>query len=194
MLGKCFSVLTLSSLVYACFHGTLGQITGALFDGASRATETVLSLVGVTALWSGLLEVFVQMGAISALSRLLAPLLRLAFPDTFPHGAGAEEITACVSANLLGVSNAATPFALRAMEKMSASCHPKDTASRDMITLVLLSSSGVSLFPTTVVALRQTAGSQNPAEILLPVWIVSLLGAVLGVTVSRLLGGGKHHG
>lgn len=194
MLGKCFSVLTIPSILYAAYHGTLAQITTALFDGASRAVEVVLSLVGITALWAGLLEVLIQMGAISALSRLLAPVLRFAFPDTFPNGVGAEEITACISANLLGVSNAATPFALRAMEKMGEAAGESPVASRDMITLVLLSASGVSLFPTSVVALRRAAGSAAPAEILVPVWIVSLTGVAISVGISRLLGGGKRHG
>lgn len=193
MLGKCFSILTIPSLLYAVWSGRMGAVTAALFDGASRAVEVALSLLGVTALWAGFLEVLVAAGAIKRLSRLLSPLLRLIFPDTYPDGPGAAEITACVSANLLGVSNAATPFALRAMEKMAAEGE-ESVAGRDMITLVLLSASGLSLFPTSVVALRRAAGSADPTSILLPVWIASSAGSLFSVLASRLLGGGKRHG
>jgi spore maturation protein A len=194
MLGICFSVLVIPSVFYAARHGTLGSISLALLDGADKAVEIAVSLVGITALWSGILSVLTGIGALSFVSRLLAPVLARVFPDTYPHGAGAEEITACISANLLGVSNAATPFALRAMEKMGQENGGSSVASRDMITLVLLSASGFSLFPTSVIALRRAAGAIDPTSILLPVWIVSLTGAMLSVVLSRLFGGGNQHG
>ena len=197
MLGICFSILTLSSVLYAAVVGNAEQITSALFDGAARSVEITVALLGITALWSGFLQVLMRMGALRALSRVLLPVLRFAFPDTFPGGAGAEEIAACVSANLLGVSNAATPFALRAMEKMATAHGNPTVATRDMITLVLLSSSGLSLFPTSVVALRRAAGSLAPTSVLLPVWIVSAVGACLGIVASRVLGrrtGGERYG
>lgn len=194
MLGICFSVLVIPSVFYAVWHGTLESISAALFDGADKTVEIAVSLVGITALWSGILSVLTGIGALSFVSRLLAPVLARVFPDTFPYGAGAEEITACISANLLGVSGAATPFALRAMEKMGWENGGSPVASRDMITLVLLSASGFSLFPTSVIALRRAAGAVNPTSVLLPVWIVSLTGAILSVALSRLLGGGDRHG
>ena len=194
MLGICFSILVLPSILYAVWNGSLGAVTSALFDGADKAVEIVLSLLGVTALWSGILSVLKGIGALSFVSRLLSPLLFRIFPDTFPKGEGAEEITACISANLLGMSNAATPFALRAMEKMSGANGNSVVARTDMITFVLLSASGFSLFPTSVVALRRAAGSLAPTSILIPVWIVSFVGAVCSVIISRLLGGGDRHG
>lgn len=184
MLGKCFSVISIASILYAAVTGTLPVLSAALLEGAARGVEITLSLLGMTALWCGFLRVLTACGALSRMAQLLKPLLSLAFPRAFREGLGAEEITACVSANLLGVANAATPIAMSAMEKLG-----RDTdgeATPDMITLVLLSASGVSLFPSTIIALRQGAGAAMTTAILPPVWIASLCGAVISVFLSRL--------
>lgn len=186
MLGKCFSLISIVSIAYAALNGTLPSLSTALLEGASRGVEITLSLLGMTALWCGFLRVLTACGVLGWVARLLKPILSLAFPRAFRDGEAAEEITACVSANLLGVSNAATPIAMRAMEKMGENSNGE--ATPDMITLVLLSASGVSLFPSTIVALRQAAGASEPTSILLPVWIASLCGAVISVFLSRLCG------
>lgn len=98
-----------------------------------------------------------------------------------------EEIAACLSANLLGMGNAATPFALAAMEKMQKSNPDPDTATDDMVTLTVLNTAAFSLLPTTLISLRQLGGSAHAASVLLPVWLVSLLSSIAAVLLSRLL-------
>ena len=113
MLGKCFSVITILSFIYAAFTNNIGALSGAILDGAEKAVALSYSLLGVMCLWGGIMSLMTAAGMIRRLSRALRPALRLAFPYAFSSGVGADEITACVSANMLGIGNAATLIALR---------------------------------------------------------------------------------
>jgi len=127
---------------------------------------------------------------IKRLSRLLTPILRIFFPNAVQTGEGAEEISAAISANLLGIGNAATPLALRAMEQMQKHNPHPDTADGEQITLAVLSTASVTLIPANLLALRRAAGSSDPFSIMIPVWITSVLCsamALLLTSIPRLL-------
>ncbi len=188
MLGICFFVLTALSVGFALATGQTGALSNALIDGAGRAVELTLSLLGMTALFGGVMNVFKEAGVVKHLARLLSPLLRLAFPEAFRTGRGREEITAAVSANLLGMGNAATPLALSAMGEMQkANPHP-DRATEDMVTFSVLATASPNFLPATLIALRRAAGTARPYEILPPVFITSVLGALFAVLFCRLWG------
>jgi len=186
MLGKCFCIIVAISILAGAITGNLPLLANAALDGAARAVEVVLSLAGMTALWCGIMRVLEDVGVVRFLSRLLAPLLRAVFPTAFKSGVGREEITASVSANLLGIGNAATPFALKAMEKMEMKNPHPGVATDDMVTLAVLGAASPSLLPTTMLVLRRAAGSLSPYKIILPVWICSFLTAAFSVLLSRL--------
>lgn len=188
MLGVCFFVLTALSVAFAAATGQTGALSNALIDGASRAVELTLSLLGMTALFGGVMNVFREAGAVSRLSRLLSPLLRLAFPEAFRTGRGREEITAAISANLLGMGNAATPLALAAMGEMQKENPHPERATEDMVTLSVLATASPNLLPATLIALRRAAGAARPYEILTPVFITSVAGALFAVLFCRLWG------
>ncbi len=186
MLGICFFVITAISVVTAICTGRLPALSGAVLDGAGQAVTLTLSLVGMMMLWGGVMRVLTEAGVIRVLCRILSPILRAAFPRAFRTGCAREEITAAVSANLLGVGNAATPLALAAMEKMQRENPTPDTATDDMVTLSVLATVSPSLLPATVIALRRAAGAARPFEILLPVWITSFTCAAAAVILCRL--------
>ena len=117
MLGKIFGVLTVVALLFGIASGNTAALGNAVLDGAAKALEVLLSLCGMLCLWGGMMRVLSEAGAIRKLSRLLRPFLRFFFPAAYRTGEGLEEISANVSANLLGLGNAATPLALEAMEK-----------------------------------------------------------------------------
>ncbi len=186
MLGKCFFILIALSVAAAIPTGNFAALSGAIVDGASRAVTLTLSLAGMMALWGGVMRVLREAGMIRHLGRLLAPLLRLAFPHAYRTGEAWEDIVASVSANILGVGNAATPLALSAMEKMQKGNPTPARATDDMVTLAVLGCAPPALLPTTLIALRRAAGAAHPYEIVFPVWIVSFACAVLGVVLCRL--------
>ena len=186
MMEKCFFVLVSISLVFALLTGNLQAVSNAVVDGASKAITLLLSLAGAMCLWSGIMEVLREAGAVQKLSRVLSPILRRVFPETWKSGQGSEEICAALSANILGIGNAATPLALSAMEKMQAANPNKERATDDMVTFSILGASSLDLLPTTLITLRRAAGSTAPYKIILPVWICSAACAVTGVFLSKL--------
>lgn len=194
MLGKCFFILCAISLICAALCGNITELSNAVIDGAADSVEIVLTLCGNMCLWCGIMEMLKEAGVIGGLSRLLSPVLRHVFPDAWETGCGKQEITAAISANMLGIANAATPFAVEAMRRMQEMNPHKERATDDMVTLAVLGSASVNLLPTTLFALRRSAGSAAPYMIILPVWICSASCAIFGVFLSRTVAAlGKAH-
>ena len=186
MLGKVFGILCLIALISACLCGNLSEVANAIPDGAARAVEVTISLCGMMCLWCGMMEVLTEAGMIKRLSRLLTPILRIFFPNAVQTSEGAEEISAAISANLLGIGNAATPLALRAMEQMQKHNPHPDTADGEQITLAVLSTASVTLIPANLLALRRAAGSSDPFSIMIPVWITSVLCSAMALLLTSI--------
>ena len=186
MLGKVFGVLCLISCLFGVCSGNAEALGSAVLDGAAGAVKVLLSLGGMMCLWCGMMRVLSEAGLIAKLSRLLSPFLRFFFPKAYRTGEGIEEISANISANLLGIGNAATPFALCAMEKMQKNNPHPDIADGEQITLAVLNTSSVSVIPATLLALRRGAGSAHPYVIMIPVWITSALCAFFALVLSSL--------
>lgn len=138
-------------------------------------------------LFCGVMRVLEEAGVIRRLSRLLRRPLAFFFPETAANGDGMEELAANVAANLLGVGNAATPMALRALEKMQKHNPAKDVATGDMITLTVLNTCSLAIVPSTILALRQKAGATHPFSVVVPIWICSFTCAALGLLLTRAL-------
>lgn len=181
MLGKIFACITLSSTVYAIATGRIAALSAAILGGAADAVTVTLGMVGLMCLFGGLMQVLRDVGALRAVSAALRPILRFAFPKSY----ACEEISAALSANFLGMGNAATPFALAALPQMKDPAHP-DAATDDMITFTVLSTAPLSLIPTGILALRSAAACADPSAVLLPIWLVSLLTSLFAVLLCRL--------
>lgn len=186
MLGKIFGILCLIAFLFAVLCGNLSQLGEAVLDGTAKAVQVLISLGGMMCFWCGILEVLRQAGLIQRLSRLLSPFLRLFFPEAWRKKEGIEEISANVSANLLGIGNAATPYALEAMEKLQRHNPCKDRASAEQITLAVLNTASFSLIPATLLALRRAAGSQSAGSVIIPIWITSSLCTLLTLLLTRI--------
>lgn len=189
MLGKVFGCIVLVSMAFGIFGGSGAEMATAALDGAGRAIQLTLTLGGMMCLFCGVMRVLEEAGAIRWLSRRLRRPLAFFFPETAASGEGLEEISANVAANLLGVGNAATPMALRALEKMQKNNPTPDVATGDMITLTVLNTCSVALVPTTILALRRQAGASDPYSVVVPIWICSVVCAALGVGITRALRG-----
>lgn len=196
MLGKIFGALAAVSFIFALISGRAELLGPAAMKGASDAVTLAVSLAGVMCLWSGLMGVLEKTGAAGRLSAALGWLTKLLFPGAHKKtgGAGVPEIAANISANLLGLGNAATPIGLRAMEKLSRLNDDKGRASDDMIMFVLVNCAALQLVPATLIALRGAAGSSKPAAVLVPVWICSGTAFVLSVLLCKLFSGRRRGG
>lgn len=185
MLGKVFGIICVIAFIFAAATGRMQEIGNAVIDGAAGAVQLTISLTGIMCLWCGIMQVLRDAGVIKKLSKLLSPFLRFFFPTAYRTGRGAEEIAANISANFLGIGNAATPLAIRAMQKMQEDNNNSMIASDDMITLAVLNTASVSIIPSTVIALRRASGAVQPFSVVVPVWITSVCCALLALFLTR---------
>jgi len=179
--------LVVASVVVGAVNGKLDAVTKAAFDMAETGVTIALGLVGVMALWLGLMRVAEKAGVIQALARLLRPLFRKLFPQ-IPDGHPAlGSILLNVSASWLGLGNAATPLGLKAMEQLQELNPVKDTASDAQVTFLAINTASVTLVPTTIIAVRTAAGSAQPTEIVGTTILASGCATVVAIVASRLL-------
>ena len=187
MLGKIFGIFCTLSLLFGALCGRLPEVAAAIPDGAAKAIEVTLTLLGMMCLWSGVMQVLSDAGIIKKTARIFAPFLRYVFPKAYQTGEGYEEICATLSANFLGIGNAATPFALSAMKKLQKHNPSPESADNEQITLAVLSTASLTLVPANLLALRRAAGAQNPFSIMIPVWITSLFCVTFALLLTSFL-------
>lgn len=180
--------MLLFGAIFAFANGSGGALPDALLSGAAQAVQLCLSLLGAYALWMGILSVAQRAGLVEWVSRLMRPLLRRLFPGVPPRGAAAQAICMNLSANALGMGNAATPFGLLAMSELQKFNREGKQASHAMCMLLIVNAGAFQVLPTTVLAMRASAGSGNPAAILLPTWIATGASTLAGVLLARLCG------
>ena len=160
------------------------EVAAAAAEGAAAAVELSLSIAGMLCLWTGVMEVMRQSGLAGQLSRLLAPLLRRLFPQAAGDRRTMDAISANVSANLLGLGNAATPLGIQAARRMAAGCGGR--ASDELCTLVVLNTASIQLLPTTVAGVRAALGARSAFDILPAVWLASVLSVTAGLLAARI--------
>ena len=177
--------MVVASLVFGIWTGQLDAVTEAAMNGANSAIELSLSMAGALCLWSGVMEMMRVCAAAAALARCFRPLLRRLLPEASRDSETLAAVSANVSANLLGLGNAATPLGIRAAQRMARGCG--GTASDELCLLVVLNTSSIQLLPTTIAAVRSAAGCRSPFDILPAVWLSSVLSVSAGLLTARLL-------
>ena len=173
------------SILCGLAGGRAEAVTAAALEGAQGAVELCISMAGMLCLWMGVMEIMRRSGLTEKLSRLLRPVLRLLFPQEAGDRAVMDSISANISANLLGLGNAATPLGIEAVRRMGRKS--PGTASDAMCMLVVCNTASIQLFPTTVAAVRAAAGSRAPFDILPAVWLASALSVAVGIAACKLL-------
>lgn len=160
-------------------------LTG-LFSTAKTGFDISLGLAGIMALWLGIMRIGEQAGMIELFARALAPLFRCIFPQVPPGHPAGGSIAMNFSANMLGLDNAATPLGLKAMRELQEINPVKDTASDPMVMFLVLNTAGITIIPTSVMALRLSAGSANPADIFIPTMIGTFISFISGMIAVAL--------
>lgn len=177
--------MTTLSLLCALVLGRGEALAPAALEGAASAVELALGMAGALCLWMGVMEVMRRAGLAARLAGLLRPLLARLYPDFRDDGPVMDAIAANVSANLLGLGNAATPLGLEAARRMSR--RTPGVAGDSLCTLVVCNTASVQLLPTTVAAVRLAAGCRTPFDILPAVWVTSLCSVTAGLLAAKLL-------
>ncbi len=172
------------SLMYSMPNGTLSAVSTAATEGAGLGVELCISMAGTLCLWSGVMEALRQSGALDTLGRLLRPMLGKLYPQHQSDEQIMGAISANLSANLLGLGNAATPFGIQAACAMAK--HTGGVASDALCMLVVCNTASIQLLPVTVASLRSAAGCESPMDILPAVWLSSLLSVTVGICAAKL--------
>lgn len=167
---------------------SLNNVTNdGFFSSAKTAVTLAIGLIGIMALWLGVMKIAEDSGLIARLARLFKPIMTRLFPDVPAEHPAMGAMMMNISANMLGLSNAATPFGLKAMEHLNALNKKVGTATDAMCTFLVINTSNVQLIPATVIAIRASLGSHNPTEILGASIVATTVNTIVGVIVVKLL-------
>lgn len=181
-----FSMIAVS-LIVASFTGKMEEVNSALFGSAKGAVTLAIGLIGPMALWLGIMKVAEAGGAMKAIARLLRPVMIRLFPDVPTDHPAMSAIIMNMAANMLGLGNAATPMGIKAMQELKKLSPSKDTATDSMALFLAINTSSVTLLPLGVITVRASAGSNNPASILIPSLIATIVSTTVAIVSAKFL-------
>ncbi len=176
------------AVIFAAYTNNMEAVTKASFDLAKTAVGLAIDLIGVMALWLGLVRVLEAGGLMYTIAKFLKPLMIKLFPDVPATHPAMGAIILNISANMLGLGNAATPFGIKAMVELNKINPIKGTATNAMCLFLAINTSSVTLLPLNVIGIRAAANSENPAAIWIPTLIATLCSTFVGVSVASWLG------
>lgn len=177
--------MILFSLVVAALNGKMDETVTAAFAGAQSSIEVVLSFAGVMCFWTGILKIAEKSGVADKIQKLLSPIIKTLFPKA--DNDAKKYISMNMTANILGMGNAATPMGIKAMTALDKRNKNPLYPSDEMCMLIVLNTTSFQLIPTTIIALRTAAGSENPMSVILPIWITSAVSIVVAVTAVKVM-------
>ena len=189
MLNIIWCAIILFSIICSFFTGNTENLTNSILSSANDAIELIITMTGTLCLWSGMTEIADKSGLSKSVSKLLSPLLCKLFPDLDKNGKAFFFISANVTANLLGLGNAATPLGIKAMKEIEREKKLEQkggAADRDTVMFVILNTTSVQLMPTMIISILSSCGSTNPAEVIPNIWESSVFGLIVGILSVNL--------
>ena len=178
-------------LVFGVIFGLItgrGEILSKSIMGSTEASiKLIIALMGMMCLWCGIMKIAQQSGITDKLAILLKPILRLIFKDANKNKEATGSILLNLTSNMLGLSNAATPFGIKAMEELQKINPRKDTATNDMALFLVLNATCIQLIPTSIISIRAACGSDNPAIVIIPIILTTGISAFMGIVYCKIL-------
>lgn len=187
MLGVVWSFMIIVSVICAVLTGRIEALSTAVLSGANSAVEILISMVGMMAFWTGLMKIADAIGITRFLAKLFSPIMKKLFPDYEKGSPAIKAICMNVTANILGLGNAATPMGIAAMKEMNKNNKNKFVANNSMVMFVVINTASIQLVPTTISILRQKHGAIFPFDIMPAIWITSCLTLIVGVLTAKLM-------
>ena len=188
MINIIWGLFIITGIIYSLMTGNIEVINNEILKSCEVSLNLVMQIFPVMALWLGIMKIAEVSGLLKRLSEALSPILGRLFPD-IPKGHESISLMASnIISNMAGLGSAATPFGLKAMKSLQSLNKKKDTATRSMITFLVLNTSGVTIIPTTIISLRLMYGSIGPTEIVLPCIIATFFSSFFGLLFDRYLG------
>lgn len=187
MINKIWGFFIISGILYSLFTGNVKVINNEIIKSAETSIELIIKIFAVLSLWLGIMKIAETSGLLKKITKKIEPLLTKIFPEIPKGHESLSLISSNIIANMAGLGSAATPFGLKAMESLQTLNKDKKTASRSMITFLVLNTSGVTIIPTTIISLRMAYKSANPTEIVFPCICATIMSTIAGLFIDRIL-------
>jgi spore maturation protein A len=188
MINIIWFVMIATSIVFFLIKGDVQGMMQTMTDSAQHSLELLIALAGIMAIWSGIMKLCEKSGIVDFVAKVLSPPMRILFPGLERRNKKAMgNIIMNMSTNMMGLSNAATPFGIKAMEELQSVNPQKDRASDYMVTFLIVNATCIQLFPTTVISLRAGLKSGNPTDIILPTIVATVIALISGLLSSAIL-------
>lgn len=187
MLNYLWGIMIFTGILVAAFTGNMANITNSAVESAGEAITVAITMLGVMSMWTGIMKIGEKSGVIKKMSRLMSPFLRWLFPSVPPNHKAMEHISTNVIANILGLGWAATPAGLSAMSELQKLNSKKDTASNAMCMFMVFNMSSLQLVSMNLIAYRTRYNSANPAEIIGPGIVTTLVSTIAAVIFAKLM-------
>lgn len=184
MINYIFAIFFITGILYSLINGT--NISNEMLIASSKSIELIFTIIPIMCLWLGIMNIAKKSGLLDKLAKLLTPILKFLFPEIPKDSPCFSYISINIIMNMLGVGNAATPFGLKTMKELQEINKNKDTASRSMITFIVINTAAITIIPTTIISLRILNKSINPMSIVPYIIITSTLSCTIGLILDRL--------
>lgn len=181
-----FFILIVGSIIIGAINGKLQDVVNAVMSGAELSVKVAFSLIGIMAFWLGMMKIAQKAGIIDWISKVLKPIAKFLFNEIPSDSPATGDIAMNFSANAFGLSNAATPFGIKAMEELQKVNKDKTSASNAMCMFLGMNTAGFQLIPTTVLAVLVGIGYENPTEIIAPTLLVTLIAFISAIILSKI--------
>lgn len=191
MISILWTFLIIIGILYSLITGNIEVINNSILTNAGKALDLILSLLPTIVLWSGIMKIAEDAGILTKFAAFLRPILSKLFPSVPSNHPSLGYIASNIAANMLGLGSAATPFGLKAMSELQKINSKKDTASNAMITFLVLNTAGVTIIPTTIIALRLAYGSSSPTAIIAPAVISTSCSCISAVLIDYFIRRGQ---
>lgn len=187
MINYIWFVILSAGIITFIIKGNTGEVVKAMTDSAQSSIELLLALGGIMALWSGIMKLCEKSGIIDLVAKILSPIMRYIFPELESKNKKAMgSIIMNIATNMMGLSNAATPFGIKAMQEMQKINPYKERASNYMITFIIINGTCLQLLPTTVISIRAGFNAKDPSDIILPTILTTLTALLSGLILNFL--------
>jgi spore maturation protein A len=180
-------VILAFGIIFGLFTGRGGEVSKAIVTSAGSSVQLVIGLMGLLCLWCGIIKIADKSGLTGKLASVMRPILRRVFKEAGRDEKAMNAIIMNLTANMMGLSNAATPFGIKAMEELKRLNGNRENASDDMALFLVLNAACIQLVPATVISIRAAAGSRNPGDIILPAALATGTAAIMGVIYCKVL-------
>jgi spore maturation protein A len=187
MMNHIWLAIVILAIVLGGINGKIENVTKSAIDAAGSSVTIAIGLIGVMALWLGIMKIAEDSGLMSLLARVIAPILRRLFPDVPAGHPALASMTMNIAANMLGLTNAATPLGLKAMEDLEKLNDHPGTATNAMCTFLTINTAGLQLVPATMIGVMASAGSKDPTAIIGATIAATCIALIAGITTVKLL-------